>query len=203
MPEFGVTGPVHNKSLEEFEEGIFDALTWTRKHHNLDRRVTLLEEQMTNITQAEADLQNVVQNVVANTNALNAQVASLQAAIAAGNQAAVQQAADAIEASVATLQGTLPAAPTPTPAPTVPGAPTITNVTAGVQSANVEFTPADSTATGFVVTSSPGSQTGTGTSSPIAVSGLTTGTSYTFTVVASNAAGSSSPSAPSSSITAG
>lgn len=201
MPEFGITGAVHS-AADEISSEVFDALTWTRKHLHLEQRVSTLEDQMTSITQAEADLTNVVNEVVANTQALNAQVASLQAAIAAGNQAAVQAAADAIEVSVATLQGTLPA-PTPAPAPSVPGAPTSVSATAGVQSASVAFTPADSTATGFTVVSNPGSMPGTGTSSPIGVTGLTTGTDYTFTVTATNAAGTSAASSPSNSVTIG
>jgi uncharacterized protein (TIGR02145 family) len=51
------------------------------------------------------------------------------------------------------------------------------------------------------VTSSPGGITGTGSGSPITVSGLTNGTSYTFTVVATNAIGNSSPSTASSAVT--
>jgi hypothetical protein len=54
--------------------------------------------------------------------------------------------------------------------------------------------------TGYTVTSSPGGITGTGGSSPITVSGLTTGTSYTFTVRATNAVGTGPASAASNSI---
>jgi len=88
----------------------------------------------------------------------------------------------------------------------VPGAPTSVTATAGNASASVAFTaPSNAglpaTITGYTVTSSPGGLTGTGSSSPITVSGLTNGTSYTFTVTATNASGTSSPSAPSSSVT--
>ncbi len=55
--------------------------------------------------------------------------------------------------------------------------------------------------TGYTVTSSPGGLTGTGASSPITVSGLTTGTAYTFTVTATNANGTSNASAASNSVT--
>ena len=54
--------------------------------------------------------------------------------------------------------------------------------------------------TGYTVTSNPGAITGTGTASPITVTGLTNGTLYTFTVVATNANGNSLPSAASNSV---
>jgi hypothetical protein len=53
----------------------------------------------------------------------------------------------------------------------------------------------------FTATSSPGGFTGTSASSPITVSGLTTGTAYTFTVTATNANGTSLSSASSNSVT--
>ena len=73
------------------------------------------------------------------------------------------------------------------------------------QSASVSFTaPAangGSVITGYTVTSSPGGITATGASSPIVVSGLTNGTSYTFTVHATNAIGSGPESTASNSVT--
>src|ERR1035437_8543587 len=87
----------------------------------------------------------------------------------------------------------------------VPGAPTIGTATAGNAQASVTFTaPASnggSTITGYTVTSNPGGVTGTGSTSPITVTGLANDTPYTFTVVATNANGNSSPSSPSNSIT--
>jgi len=88
----------------------------------------------------------------------------------------------------------------------VPGAPTIGAATAtGATTATVAFTAPASIGgtgiTGYTVTSSPGSITATGSSSPITVSGLTTGTAYTFTVTATNAVGTSSASSASNSIT--
>jgi hypothetical protein len=56
--------------------------------------------------------------------------------------------------------------------------------------------------TSYTVTSSPGSYTASGSSSPITVEGLQSGTSYTFTVIATNAVGNSLPSDASNSITA-
>ena len=86
-----------------------------------------------------------------------------------------------------------------------PSAPTAASATAGNLQAAVSFTTPSSlngeTITSYTVTSLPGSVTATGASSPITVSGLTGGTSYTFTVVANTASGASLSSASSSSIT--
>jgi len=89
---------------------------------------------------------------------------------------------------------------------TVPDAPTIGIATAtGNTQATVTFTPPASNGgspiTYYTVTSSTGSFTATGTTSPIVISGLTNGTAYTFTVTATNAAGTSLPSSPSNSLT--
>jgi hypothetical protein len=95
----------------------------------------------------------------------------------------------------------------------VPDAPTIgtaTNVGTGRAynngRADVTFTAPVYTGgtpiTGYTVTSSPGGFTGTGASSPISVTGLQSNTAYTFTVTATNAVGTSAPSAASNSITA-
>jgi hypothetical protein len=56
-------------------------------------------------------------------------------------------------------------------------------------------------ATSYTVTSSPGSYTGTGASSPIVVTGLASATSYTFVVTATNSYGTSPASSSSSSVT--
>jgi hypothetical protein len=87
---------------------------------------------------------------------------------------------------------------------------TITNAPTNVSAvgldtlANVSFTgPSDnggSSSITYTVISSPGNITATGVSSPIQITGLTNGTSYTFTVTSTNASGTSSPSSPSSSV---
>jgi uncharacterized protein (TIGR02145 family) len=88
---------------------------------------------------------------------------------------------------------------------TVPGPPTAVVATAGNASASVAFVAptnnGGSAITGYTVTSSPGGITATGTTSPINVTGLTNGTAYTFTIVATNAIGNSSPSTASSAVT--
>ena len=88
---------------------------------------------------------------------------------------------------------------TVTPPPAAPGAPTIGSATAGNYSATVTFTPPTSDGgspiTSYTVTSNPGGITASGSASPIAVTGLTPGNSYTFTVTATNAVGTSSTSA--------
>ena len=91
-----------------------------------------------------------------------------------------------------------------TPA-TIPGAPTSVTAVAGSTQATVSFTApvsnGGSAITGYTVTSTPGSITRTGASSPIIVTGLTNGTSYTFTVVATNVMGNSLASVASSAVT--
>ncbi|WP_146762374.1 Ig-like domain-containing protein [Paenibacillus contaminans] len=90
-----------------------------------------------------------------------------------------------------------------TPA-TVPAAPTNLTATAGDGQATVTFTASTddggSPITGYEVTVAPGNVVVTGSSSPIVVTGLSNGTSYTFTVKAINAAGISISSAESNSV---
>jgi hypothetical protein len=74
----------------------------------------------------------------------------------------------------------------------IPGSPTITSVTPGDASASVAFNAPAYTGKGsvtYTVTSSPGGLTNTGSSSPIVVSGLNNGTSYTFTITADTSYG--------------
>ena len=85
----------------------------------------------------------------------------------------------------------------------IPNSPTIGTATATSDvAATVTYTAAVLGATGstFTATSNPSSITGTG-SSPITVTGLTASTSYTFSVTAGNANGTSAASSASNSIT--
>ena len=92
----------------------------------------------------------------------------------------------------------------------VPYAPTIGTATSGNAQATVSFTPPSnnggSTIMSYTVTATDsttpanGGQTGSGSASPITVSGLTNGDSYTFKVTATNAVGTGAASAASNAV---
>lgn len=81
-----------------------------------------------------------------------------------------------------------------------PASPTITDVVAGDGQVTVSFTTAAGN-TSYIVTTLPGNAITSCTSSPCTVSNLTNGSSYTFTVSATNSAGTGTASEPSDSVT--
>lgn len=97
--------------------------------------------------------------------------------------------------------------PAPTPTPTAPDAPSAPQATAGNGSATVTWTApggdGGAAISGYTVTSAPGGKTcvATAPETSCTITGLTNGTDYTFTVVATNSAGDSAPSAASASVT--
>jgi hypothetical protein len=88
---------------------------------------------------------------------------------------------------------------------TISQPPTSVAATVTTNVASVSFTAPSNTGaapvTSYTVYSTPGNLSVSGTSSPISVPSLTLGTSYTFTVVANNNAGTSTLSTPSNSVT--
>lgn len=90
---------------------------------------------------------------------------------------------------------------------TVPDAPVIGLATAGDGQARVSFNPpavdGGSAITTYTVSATPGGFTGSGATSPITVAGLTNGTTYTFTVTATNAVGNGLASNPSNAVVPG
>ncbi|MEK4142959.1 Ig-like domain-containing protein [Paenibacillus sp. FSL L8-0333] len=87
---------------------------------------------------------------------------------------------------------------------TAPGIPTSVTATAENGQAIITFIPpvndGGSEIIGYIVTANPGGLTVTGTGSPLTISGLTNGTSYTFTIQAINKAGISESSAESNAV---
>ena len=86
-----------------------------------------------------------------------------------------------------------------------PGAPQFASATAGNTDASVSWSPPSTDGgaaiTKYTVTGTPGGATCTTSGTSCTVPGLTNGQSYTFTVVATNAAGDSAPSAASAPVT--
>ncbi len=92
-----------------------------------------------------------------------------------------------------------------TPATTVPQSPTINTVTPGHSRITIDFTPRNNGGSGVTVyhaTANPGNHTGNSASSPVTVTGLTDGVTYTVTVDATNANGTSVQSDPGTAIPA-
>ena len=87
----------------------------------------------------------------------------------------------------------------------VPSSPTGVTASAGNAQATVSFTAQSSnggsTITSYAVTASPGGASVAGSGSPLTVTGLTNGTSYTFTVKATNSVGTGPASTASNAVT--
>ena len=117
--------------------------------------------------------------------------------VAAGTSLPGNQAQNLVFCNGVPTWGTCPAV--------VPSAPGIGTATAGNAEAIVAFTAPSNNGgaaiTSYTVTSSPGGITATGTSSPIIITALTSGTPYTFTVTATNSAGTGAASVASTSVT--
>lgn len=96
----------------------------------------------------------------------------------------------------------------PNTAPGTPTSPVATNQPSGRAynngSASISFTPATSggKATSYTVTSTPGSYTASGSSSPLTITGLQSSTQYTYTVTATGPLGTSAASSASTGVTA-
>jgi hypothetical protein len=108
--------------------------------------------------------------------------------------------------AIGTSAASLPSNSVTPSAFSAPGVPTSVSATAGDTQATVSWTaPASnggSPITSYTVTSSPGGiVASSGGVTSAVVSGLTNGTSYTFTVTATNAAGTGPASSPSNSVT--
>jgi hypothetical protein len=135
--------------------------------------------------------------------ALEARVAALEA----GGDSALEARVTALEEDprVGSLQARVTALEAVGVSPSVPGVPTIGTVTGGNGQATVPFTAPTSNGgsviTGYVVTSTPGGLTASGTAGPLTVTGLTNGTSYTFKVKATNAVGTGPESVASNAVT--
>jgi hypothetical protein len=98
-----------------------------------------------------------------------------------------------------------PEGTTPPPVITTPGAPTAVTAIAGDSKATVTFSAPVSNGgapiSGYTVTANPGGLTASGSSSPITVNGLSNDVSYTFTVAATNSAGTGAASQSSNTVT--
>jgi sugar lactone lactonase YvrE len=156
---------------------------------------------------------------------------SLPAGITLASSGAITGTPTAAGTYTFTVSGTDSSTPSPAPFTSasitltigaiLPGAPIVGTATAGNAQATVTFTPPSSlggdaivrhtpfqpelngsgSTTTYTATSSPGGVTGSSTSSPILVTGLTNGTTYTFTIAATNSAGTGPSSAPTNAVT--
>ncbi len=110
-----------------------------------------------------------------------------------------------VSATNAVGTGSHSTASSPVTPATVPGAPTATGAVAGNATATLSWTAPTDTGgaeiSGYSVTASPGGKTCSTSTTTCTVTGLSNGTAYTFTITASNRAGSGPASEASDAVT--
>ena len=170
-----------------------DYKSYKEKEHVEKKLNELIELFIRKVEKMSVLIDNLTAAVATNTDLVKTAVGLLQGIETPADLTATQAAVDQITANNTALQTAIPSA-----AGNLPSAPTnVTFINAVLDATNTQATvsfttPASdggSPITDYTVTSSPDNITATGNSSPIVVTGLTAGTTYTFAVTATNANG--------------